>query len=51
MNKDLKTAPIEVRDNKDLVLKVVSITDLALKYPSRKLRSDRDVVLVAVRQN
>ena len=51
MHKDIKTGPIEVRDNKDLVLKVVSTKDLALKYVSQKIRSDQDVIFLTVRRN
>ena len=38
----------ELRNNKNLILEVVNISDIALKYASDILKDDKDVVLAAI---
>jgi len=41
----------EVRNDKDVVLKAVSLTPTCLQYASRELKNDRDVVTAAVQKD
>jgi hypothetical protein len=46
----LYSAPIHLRDDRDVVMAAVSSDGLALKYASRRLRDDQAIVLAAIAQ-
>ena len=47
----LSFAPMSIRDNKELVMKAVSLNGMDLYFASERLRNDVDVVEKAVSQN
>lgn len=47
----LSFAPMSIRDNKELVMRAVSLNGMDLYFASERLRNDVDVVEIAVSQN
>ena len=47
----LSFAPMSIRDNKELVMRAVSLNGMDLYFASERLRNDVDVVEKAVSQN
>jgi hypothetical protein len=48
---ELEFAPLELRSNKEIVLRAVTQNGLALQYASDSLLQDLDIVRAAVKQN
>jgi hypothetical protein len=47
----LKSQPIEVTSNKNIMLAVVKQNGMALQYVSENLKEDKDIIIAAIEQN